>query len=90
MICGYARKLPPLGVVRAHHDLPWIVDQQVPLKADRPLQRVDEILVLVVDGGHATARFKLGVGGVPFLAADVVQEMSPAGHRRSCWSCDRT
>ena len=32
-----SQERPAVGVVRAHDDSPWILDQQVPLQADRPL-----------------------------------------------------
>ena len=63
-------------MIGAHYDLPRIVDHQVPLQPDRPLQRVDEVFVLVLDRGNSATGFEFCIGAIPSLAADVLQKIT--------------
>ena len=57
-----------VGMVGAHHHAPGVFDQQVPLQPDRPLQRMDERLVPVLDRRDAAAGFHFGVAAEPLAA----------------------
>ena len=58
---GVGEERAAVGVVGAHADPPGVVDAEVPLQADGPLQGMDEVLVIVRDRDHAAAGFELDV-----------------------------
>ena len=65
-----------VGVVGAQGDLPGVVDAQEPLQADRPLQGVDGVLVLVGDRHDAAAGLQLDVVAEPLPAGDPVEVLA--------------
>ena len=63
-------------MISTHHDLPRIVHHQVPLEANRPLQRVDEVFVLEIDRRNSTARLQFRVRAIPFRTIDLLKKIS--------------
>ena len=56
-----------VGMIGGEEDAPGIVDQQEQLQADRPLQRVDEALVAILERNDAAAGIALDVHHDPLL-----------------------
>ena len=77
------QKRAAVRMIGAHHHAPRIVDQQIPFQPDRPLQRVDERLVAVLDRRDAAAGFHFGVAAEPLAFEDVgkvITERAVARH----------
>ena len=76
MICGIGQERAAVGVVGAQRDPPGVVHAQEPLQADRPLQGVDEVFVVVSDRHDAAARLQLDVVADPLPPRDRVEELA--------------
>jgi hypothetical protein len=64
-------KRTAVGMIRAHYNAPRIFDQQIPFQADRPLERMDERVVAVLNRRDPAARFHFRVAAEPFSFEDV-------------------
>ena len=63
-------------MIGTHHDLPRIVHHQIPLEANRPLQRVNEVFVFKVNRRNSTARLQFRVRAIPFRTVDLLEKIS--------------
>ena len=60
-----------VGMVGGQEYPPRVIDQQESFQADGPLQRIDEILILVFERHHAAARIAFYIHRHPFIGAGV-------------------
>ena len=65
-----------VGMIGTHHHFPRVVNHQIPVKTDTPLQRMNQTFVAIFDWSNTATRFHFCVTTEPFASVHIGQKIA--------------